>query len=164
MKNNYPTYWLFVIILPLILAGNVFGQFPPAPDPADFNRDGTVNFLDFCQYLNAYGLANGGVPEPKPNTSETYWLKVELNFCHQQIASLEAQLQQRHLEDTDHVEKYIQELDTLHRQRSQQEHYKVRETMIAIGTQLLNSGVAYTINVNGQNANFKVTFDPNGVR
>jgi len=160
MKNNYPTYWLFVIILPLILAGNVFGQFPPAPDPADFNRDGTVNFLDFCQYLNAYGLANGGVPEPKPNTSEIYWLKMELNFCHQEIAILNAEIEQQKF-DMNNFKNFIDQLLRASRAKTIAE---VRETMIAIGTQLLNSGVAYTINVNGRNANFKVTFDPNEVK
>ena len=155
MKNNYPTYWLFVIILLLILAGNVFGQ---DPNDADLNRDGRINLIDFALFINAYQAGNG--PLPPINPSEMSLLRMENGLLMQQIAILNAEIEQQKF-DMNNFKNFIDQLLRASRAKTIAE---VRETMIAIGTQLLNSGVAYTINVDGRNANFKVTFDPNEVK
>ena len=147
MKNNYPTYWLVVIILLLILAGNVFGQ---DPNNADLNRDGKINLIDFALFINAYQAGNGPLPQVQPN--EISLLRMELSLRDKEIAMLNAEIIKR---DTD-----VTEL----KQWLWQAEVKTREMMLSIGNELLQSGVGYTINVNGRNANFKVTFDPNGVR
>jgi len=108
MKNNYPAYWLIVIILLLVLAGNVFvfqsegwyggpvsflNDSPPVPviyeqiDPniIDFNGDGYVNLIDFTLFVNFYQEINRTAPLIGGRQDELAVLKKEREIMWEKV-------------------------------------------------------------------------------
>ena len=75
-KNDFPTYWLTIIILFLILAGNVFAQVDP--NDADINNDNCINIIDFALFVQAYQAARGPLPQSNPNELSILKMALEI--------------------------------------------------------------------------------------
>ena len=162
IKNKFPLYWLTIIILLLILAGNVLGQFPPIPlrlqaetDPnmvlADLNGDGMANMVDFALFVRAYQAVNGSMPKaPPPN--ELSLLKMEVQLLSQANAMLDNELRLERGRNTVEINQYQQQLGLMLLSKF--------EGMINNVRQPLN---VYLYDVSGVGG-IHITFDdPNGV-
>ena len=108
MNNNYPLYWLTILLLLLTLAAISLAQFPPAPlgteaDPniyswADRDGDGDVDLVDYAQWAKEYTGSIGSGPQMGFRPGEKWQMEMELELKDREIAALKAKLEADHLD------------------------------------------------------------------
>ena len=155
MKNNYPTYWLFVIILLLILAGNVFGQ-----KQSDFNQDGNVDLFDLNVLTSEWGSDPNNFFGPILSYPELLTERAKL-LTERNDLLVKIEQYERERWDLNMLKNFI---DQLFRAQQEKTIAEVRAMMLQVGNELLETQYKVGINWFADDMKVTVIFDPNGVR
>ena len=155
MNNNYPTYWLFVIILLLILAGNVFGQ-----KQSDFNQDGNVDLFDLNVLTSEWGSDPNNFFGPILSYADLATERAELlNERNELLAKIEQYERERW--DLNMLKNFI---DQLFRAQQAKTIAEVRAMMLQVGNELVETQYKVGINWFADDMKVTVIFDPNGAK
>ena len=155
MKNNYPTYWLFVIILLLILAGNVFGQ-----KQSDFNQDGNVDLFDLNVLTSEWGSDPNNFFGPILSYPELLTERAKL-LTERNDLLVKIEQYERERWDLNMLKNFI---DQLFRAQQEKTIAEVRAMMLQVGNELVETQYKVGINWFADDMKVTVIFDPNGVR
>ena len=123
MKNNYPLYWLTILLLLLTLAAISMAQFPPAPlvieaDPniyswADRDGDGDVDLVDYAQWAKEYTGSIGSGPQMGFSPNEKWQMEIEIQLLRQANAKLDNELRLEQGRNTVEINQYQQILGSM---------------------------------------------------
>ena len=155
MKNNYPTYWLFVIILLLILAGNVFGQ-----KQSDFNQDGNVDLFDLNVLTSEWGSDPNNFFGPILSYPELLTERAKL-LTERNDLLVKIEQYERERWDLNMLKNFI---DQLFRAQQEKTIAEMRAMMLQVGNELVETQYKVGINWFADDMKVTVIFDPNGVR
>ncbi len=91
---KYPTYWLTIIFLLLILGSVCTAQIDPNNiffSRADINFDGRVDLVDFALFVGAYQSSAGSIPLAYSDTDRQRMM-IENEFLRMEVLRLEGLL------------------------------------------------------------------------